>query len=125
MAETLAGGGISRSYVLNRANSLAKSGALKKRTEDRRVLVCGDARFPHPEWGVVEWGMERYMAWRFHLWERPGSRGMAELVGYVRDRGCATVGDLDEAVSSSVFRMPYDPPPAPAETVRMCLDMRD
>ena len=125
VAETLAGGGISRSYVLNRANSLAKSGALKKRTEGRRVLVCGDARFPHPEWGVVEWGMERYMAWRFHLWERPGSRGMAELAGYVRDRGCATVGDLDEAVSSSVFRMPYDPPPAPAEAVRMCLDMRD
>ena len=124
VAETLAGGGISRSYVLNRANSLAKSGALKKRTEGRRVLVCGDARFPHPEWGVVEWGMERYMAWRFHLWERPGPRGMAELAGYVRDRGCATAGDLDEAVSIGIFRIPHDPPPAPAEAVRMCLDMR-
>lgn len=124
VAETLAGGGISHSYVLNRANSLTKGGALKKRTEGRRVLVCGDARFPHPEWGVVEWGMEQYMTWRFHLWERPGPRDMAELAGYVRDRGCATVGDLDEAVSSGVFRMPYDPPPAPAEAVRVCLDMR-
>lgn len=68
--------------------------------------------------------MGRYLAWRFHLWERPGPRGMAELAGYVRDRGCATVGDLDEAVSPGVFRIPYDPPPTPAEAVRMCLGVR-
>ena len=124
VAGALAGGGISHSYVLNRANSLTKGGALKKRAEGRRALVCCDARFPRPGWGVDEWGMERYMAWRFCLWERPGPHGMAELAGYVRDRGCATVGDLDGAVSTGVFRIPHDPPPAPAEAVRMCLGMR-
>ena len=122
--DVLAGGDISHSYVLNRANSLTKSGALKKRTEGRRALVCGDARFPCPEWGMDGRGMGRYLAWRFHLGERPGPRGMTELAEYVRGRGCATVGDLDGAVSLGVFHMLHDPPPAPAEAVRMCLEMR-
>lgn len=122
VVDALAGGGISHSYVLNRAKSLAKSGALKKRTEGRRALVCGDARFPRPGWSMDGWGMGRYLAWRFHLGERPGPRGMAELAEYVRDRGCATVGDLDGAVSPGVFHIPHDPPPAPAEAVRMCLE---
>ena len=122
VVDMLAGGDISHSYVLNRAKSLAKGGALKKRTEGRRALVCGDARFPRPGWGMDGWGMGRYLAWRFHLGERPGPRGMAELAGYVRNRGCATVGDLDGAVSPGVFHIPHDPPPAPAEAVRMCLE---
>ena len=122
VVDALAGGAISHSYVLNRAKSLAKSGELKKRTEGRRALVCGDARFPRPGWSMDGWSMGRYLAWRFHLGERPGPRGMAELAEYVRDRGCITVGDLDGAVSPGVFRIPHDPPPPPAEAVRMCLE---
>ncbi|MCE2507689.1 MAG: hypothetical protein J4G04_00050 [Nitrosopumilaceae archaeon] len=123
VVDSLAGGDIPHSYVLNRANSLTKSGALK-RAEGRRALVCGDARFPRPGWNVDGWGMERYMAWRFHLGERPGPQGMAELAEYVRGQGCATMGDLDGAVSSGVFCIPHDPSPTPAEAVRMCLRMR-
>lgn len=123
VADALAGGNISHSYVLNRANSLNKSGALKKRAEGRRVLVCGDARFPRPEWNVDGQNMERYMAWRFHLGERPGPQGMAKLAEYVRSQGRGTVGDLDEAICSGIFHIPHDPPPAPAEAVKMCLGM--
>ena len=62
VAYALAGGNISHIYVLNRANSLTKSGALKKRAEGRRALVCGDARFPRPGWDVNGHNMERCVA---------------------------------------------------------------
>ena len=62
------------------------------------------------------------MAWRFHLGERPGPQGIAKLAEYVRSQG-HTIGDLDEAIYSGIFRIPHDP--APAEAVRMCLKMTD
>ena len=121
MADELAGGDISHSYVLNRANSLVKRDLLRKRSCGRRVVICSVVRFPHPEWRVDEQNMKRYMAWRFYLGEPPGPQGMAKLAEYVRDQGCDTVGDLDEAVSSGVLHMPHDLGMSPAEAVRLCL----
>lgn len=121
VADVLAGGNISHSHVLNRANPLARRGALRKRVKGRRVLVCGDARFPRPGWNVDRPNLERYTVWRFRLGKRPGPQVMAKLAEYVRSQGCATVGDLDGAVYFGIFHVPHDP--APAKAVRMCLEM--
>ena len=122
IADKLAGGDISRGYVANRARSLVKRGNLRKQTVDRLAFVCGNARFPRPDWGVDKRSMRRYMEWRFHLRDQPGPRTMSEIIQYVRERGYHTLGDLDEAVTPGVFQMPPDPTLTVVEIVRMCIE---
>ena len=121
IADMLTGGDISRGYVANRTRSLVKRGNLRKQTVDRLAFVCGNARFPRPEWGVDMHRMRRYMEWRFHLSEQLGPRAMSEITEYVLNRGYHTLGDLDGAVAPGVFHTPLDPTPSPVDIVKMCL----
>ena len=109
------------SYVRNRVNALIRRGLLKKRHEGRRVLVCGEARFPHPEWKTSRLSMHTYLLWRFCYREPPEPKEFGTLVDHVRSRGHRTIGDVDKAVVRGVFDLPYNPPPSPAASIMMCL----
>ena len=122
IADMLAGGDISHGYVLNRVRSLVKRGNLGKQMVGRLAFVCGNARFPRPEWGVDMRSMRRYMEWRFHLSGQLGPRTMSEITEYVRGRGYHTLEDLDGVVAPGVFQTPPDPTLTPVEIVRMCIE---
>ena len=118
VADALAGGDVSHSYVRNRIRALAKAGILETKRIGRRVLVYNDARFPHPERAADGRGVEAYMLWRFHPW---GIYDPADIAQCVKDSGCATLGELDCMVRRKIRGLPYDPPPPPAEAALMCL----
>ena len=109
------------SYVRNRVNALIRRGLLKKRHEGRRVLVCGEALFPHPGQRTSRLNMHAYLLWRFCYREPSEPKEFGTLVDHVRNRGHRTIGDIDKAVVQGVFDLPYNPPPSPAASIMMCL----
>lgn len=118
IADMLAGGDISHSYVRNRVRALAKAGTLETKRIGRRVLVYNDARFPHPKQEADRHGVDEYVLWRFHP---QGTYDTATLMQRVKDSGCATLGELDYTIRCKIRDLQYDPPPPPAEAAVMCL----
>ena len=121
IADMLAGGDINHNYVLNRIRALTKTGMLETKRIGRRVLVYSDARFPHPKQEASMRGVNEYMTWRFHPQGAYKHADAAALIKHVKDNGCVTLGELDDAIRRKIHDLPYDPPPSPAEAAMMCL----